>query len=286
MERKPRKKHRFLKFLLVLALIAGVLVYDSNTRLVTDEFTLGNERLPESLEGFRIVQLSDLHAASFGKSNAKLVSAVREAAPDIIAITGDMVDAQGQREYVEELIPQLTAIAPVYFVSGNHEWASGWARELFKLLESLDVTVLRNEYVTFGRGDDYIVIGGVDDPNGLRDQKTPEEVVAELQAEHPGKYTLMLAHRDTELDMWADLRVDAVLCGHAHGGLVRLPFTDGLVAPGQGLFPTYTAGIYEQGGTQMLVSRGIGGTRAVLGFLPAPRVFNNPEVVLAVLSRG
>lgn len=282
MEHRPKKRHRGILILLVLALIAAVILYDGNTRLVTDEFVLESGALPEDFEGFRIVQLSDLHAAVFGEGNEKLISAVRDARPDIICITGDMVDGQrGQQEpYVRELMGDLTAIAPVYYVSGNNEWACGWARELFSLLEELGATVLRNEYVTFGRGDDYIIIAGVDDPNGPYDMKTPEELVGEIRKSHPGKYVLMLAHRDTQLDMWASLGVDAVLCGHAHGGLVRLPFTDGLYAPGQGWFPTYTAGIYEKGATRMLVSRGIGWSR---GF---PRVFNNPEIVSVSLSRG
>ncbi len=285
MSKTTRKRRRWPWILLILALIAAVIIIDGNTRIVTEEFTLGDARLPESLEGLRIVHLSDVHAATFGKNNDKPIAAIREAKPDIICVTGDLVDGERseQEPWVREFIPAIVKIAPVYYVSGNHEWAAGWARELFSILREYGVTVLRNEFVTYGRGDDYIVIAGVDDPNGLRDQKPPAKVVEEINEAHPGKYVLMLAHRDTELDMWSELGVDAVLCGHAHGGLVRLPFTDGLVAPGQGLFPTWTAGIYEQGGTQMLVSRGIGGTAA--GPIPLPRIFNNPEVVAVTLQR-
>ncbi len=282
MSEKPHKRRRWPWVLLVLIVIFAVTVYDSNTRLVTDEFTLGNEKLPEDLEGVRIVHLSDLHAKRFGDGNSELIEAVRDADPDIICVTGDMVDGEREKQepYVRELMGELVRIAPVYYVSGNHEWAAGWARELFGILEELGVTVLRNEYVTFGRGNDYIVIAGMDDPNGLRDQKAPEKVVEEIRTDHPGKYILMLYHRDTELDMWAGLGVDAVLCGHAHGGLVRLPFTDGLIAPGQGFFPSWTAGIYEKDGTRMLVSRGLAGSHML------PRVFNNPEVVAITLARG
>ncbi len=282
LKQRPKKRHRGLWLLPVFALMGAVIVYDSATRIVTDEFTLGNARLPESFEGFRIVHLSDLHAASFGEGNGELLAAVRAAEPEIVCITGDLVDGSKDRQekWVRELIPQLTAVAPVYYVTGNHEWVCGWTGELLKLLEDLGVHVLRGEYLTYGRGDDYIVIAGVDDPNGPADQRTPAELVGEIRASHPGKYILMLAHRDTELEMWSDLGVDAVLCGHAHGGLVRLPFTDGLIAPGQGFFPTWTAGIYEQGGTQMLVSRGFTGSHG------APRVFNNPEVVAITMTRG
>lgn len=275
-----RKRHRgrVLLTLLVLIAIAAVIIYDSNTRIVTDEFTLGSSRLPAGFEGFRAVHLSDLHAKSFGEGNRELIEAVEKASPDIIVITGDMVDGAGQDDYVRELIPALVDIAPVYYVSGNHEWAIGSAGELFSLLEELGARVLRNEYEVLERGGDHIILAGVDDPNGPADQKTPAELVEEIRADYPGEYILMLTHRDTELEMWSELGVDAVLCGHAHGGLVRLPFTDGLVAPGQGLFPTYTAGIYESGETQMLVSRGFTGSHGL------PRVFNNPEVAVAVLK--
>ncbi len=281
MEQKRKKRHTGLKILLIFVLIAVVLVVDSNFRIVTDEFILGNSRLPEGAEGLRIVHLSDLHARRFGSGNSRLVSAVRDAEPDMICITGDMVDGprEEQEDYVRELMGQLTQIAPVYFVPGNHEWAAGWARELFTILREEGVTVLRNSYVTFGRGGDYIVIAGVDDPNGLRGQSSPEKMMEEIRADHGDSYVLLLAHRDTELELWSQLGFDAVLCGHAHGGLIRLPFTDGLVAPAQGLFPTWTAGIYTQGGTQMLVSRGFAGSHG------CPRVFNNPEVVSITLSR-
>lgn len=279
MNREPKKKHKMLRVIVILALIAAVIIYDGNTRLVTDEYRIGGSGLPQSFEGLRIVHLSDLHAARFGKNNARLFDAVRKAEPDIITVTGDLIDDEEQLEYAEEFFETLTAIAPTYYVSGNHEWAAGCARDVFKIAEERGVTVLRNRYVLLERNEERLIIAGVDDPNGLRDQKKPSEVVADIREDYPDDYILMLAHRDTQLDMWAELGVDAVLCGHAHGGLVRLPFTDGLVAPEQGLFPTYTAGIYTKGQTQMLVSRGIGGTHNL------PRIFNNPEVVVAILTR-
>lgn len=280
--RRKRGLRRFAAAVLILAVLLGAALYDSQNRIVTEEFTLGNSTLPREFEGFRIVHLSDLHAKRFGEENSRLLTAVRDARPDIICVTGDMVDGprEEQEDYVTELMAGLTAIAPVYFVSGNHEWASGWARELFSLLEDMGVTVLRNRYVLLERDGARIVLAGVDDPNGLRDQKTPAELSAEIREDHPGEYVLMLAHRDTLLDTWAELGIDAVLCGHAHGGLVRLPFTDGLIAPGQGWFPGYTDGIYEKDAAQMLVSRGFTGSHGM------PRLFNNPEVVVAVLKKS
>ncbi|MGM9520982.1 MAG: metallophosphoesterase [Oscillospiraceae bacterium] len=276
--KKRKKRHGFAVFLVLLAILA-VLLYDGNTRIVTQSFELGNARLPESFEGFKIVQLSDLHTSSFGEGNIQLLDAVREQQPDIIAVTGDLIDGDRAEDYVIELMSRLSDIAPVYYVSGNHEWASGWIQELFEILDSCGVTVLRNEYVVLQRGGQDIVLAGIDDPNGPYDQKTPAELVGEIRAEVGDSYILMLAHRNDEIDMWADLGVDAVLCGHAHGGVIRLPFTDGLIAPGMEWFPTYTSGIYVEGGTQMLVSRGLGNTRGTF------RLFNNPQIVTAVLTK-
>ncbi len=274
-----KRRRRALLLLLILLVCAALELYDSNNRLVTDSFTVGGSRLPDAFEGFRVVQLSDLHTKRFGDGNSRLFKAVSAEEPDIIVITGDLIDGDRAEDYVAELCGGLTEIAPVYYVSGNHEWASGWTMELFALLESCGVRVLRNEYLTLQRGDDSIVLAGVDDPNGFSDQKTPQELMGEIRDEYPESFVLMLSHRNTELQMWSELGVDVVLCGHAHGGLVRLPFTDGLVAPGQGLFPTWTSGIYAEGDTQMLVSRGLGNTKHL------PRVFNNPQVVSVTLSK-
>ena len=280
-----KKRHRAAKLIILLLIAAAaVLLYDSNTRIVTDKYTIGNGRLPGGFEGLRIVQLSDLHTASFGEGNGRLISAVAAAEPDIIAITGDIIDqttkAEKGREYLTTLMAGLTDIAPVYYVTGNHEWACGWTSELLETLEGCGVTVLRNEYVVLERGGDKIVLAGVDDPNGPYDMKTPEELVAEINAQQGDPYVLMLAHRNNFIDMWSDIGVDAVLCGHAHGGIVRLPFTDGLVAPGMEWFPTYTSGVYVQGGTELLVSRGIGNTRGTL------RLLNNPQVVSVTLREN
>ena len=278
MKKAKRRKRRLATVFLLLLIILIALFYDSNTRLQIDEYTIENGKLPNGFEGFKIVQLSDLHTTRFGEGNSRLIDAVRTQSPDIIAVTGDLIDGERDEEYIRELMGALTKISPVYYVSGNHEWASGWTGDIFSILEDCGVYVLRNEFVLLERDGDSIVLAGVDDPNGPFDMKTQEELVAEIREAYGDAYVLMLAHRNDELDTWAKLGVDVVLCGHAHGGLIRLPFTDGLVAPGMEFFPTYTSGIYRQGGTQMLVSRGLGNSRGTL------RLFNNPEIVVAVLT--
>ncbi len=277
MKKKKRKGSIIIPAFIIAA--AVFLIYDSNTRIVIDKYTLESNKLPENFDGFQIVLLSDIHNAVFGDGNADLFDAVSMCEPDIIVLTGDIIDGSAERddEYLTELADGLLKIAPTYYVTGNHEWASGWVSGIFSILKSRGVTALRNEYTLLKRGSEEIVLAGVDDPNGPYDQKSPEELVSEIRSVKGNELIIMLAHRNTELSLWASLGVDIIFSGHAHGGLIRLPFTDGLIAPGQGLFPTWTSGIYTEGESQMVVSRGMTGSHGV------PRVLNNPEVTCVTL---
>ena len=139
------------------------------------------------------------------------------------------------------------------------------------------VTVLSNEFLTLERNGDSIVLAGIDDPNGHADQKTPEALAAELRAERGDPFWILLAHRnDRFAGQYSLLGADLTLSGHGHGGIVRLPFTDGLLSTDRTLFPSHTAGFYEDNGSTVFVSRGLGNSG------PSLRLFNRPE--LAVLT--
>ena len=193
------RKRRALTFaaLIVLALLgAGMLL--SKYGLGVTRLELGLEGLPEGFDGFRIVQLSDLHGSRFGEGNARLIEKVRAEEPELIALTGDFLDeGKTERELpeLEALVRELAAIAPVYFVSGNHDWASGEAYTLFETLEAAGAVCLRNEYLRLERGGDSIVLAGVDDPNGPAEMAEPDEFVAQLREEAPEDFVLLLAHR-------------------------------------------------------------------------------------------
>ena len=259
---------------------------DSNSRIVTSEYELFYPDLPRSFDGFRIAVLSDLHATEHGRDNGRLISRVRDAEPDIIAITGDILDAyrripvERQLAVAETLARGLVPIAPVYFVTGNHEWdrRAGGPWELFAILEEHGVTILRNQYVHLESGGDTIILAGVDDPNGPADMISPARFVETIfEREGEDSFIVMLSHRNNNLRLYSLLGVRLVLCGHAHGGIIRLPFTDGLIGPQRELFPTYTSGVYTMGDTHMVVSRGLG------NYIMAPRFLNNPHIAVAVL---
>ena len=274
MQPMNHRKKRTLRLLLTLAVLCGGVLADSNLRLVTTSYELRFENLPAAYDGFRIVQLSDVHGAVFGEDNARLLRAVRDAKPDLIALTGDLADRDTDMADIDALLAGLTAIAPVYYVSGNHEWSGRLLGALQTLFGRHGVRYLRNEYVLLERGGEKIVLAGVEDPNGWADQPAPPEVAA---APPEGPFKILLAHRNYWVTEYPDLPVDLILCGHAHGGVVRLPGVGGVLDHHGHFFPDYTDGVYASGSYRMAVSRGIGNTGGV------PRFFNNPEIVIVEL---
>ena len=277
-----RRTHRLGKFLLFCVLCA-VFFWWSNHSLQTERAVFTSPRLPAGFDGCTIVQLSDLHGAEFGEDNEELIRRVREAEPDYIFLTGDLLDRYRQtpRSYAVSLGKSLAGIAPTYFVTGNHEWAFPDIRTLKRELRDAGVTVLSNEYVPLSRGGDRILLAGIDDPNGFADQKTPEELAGELRGAEPDAFWMLLAHRNNYFEKeYSLLGADLVISGHGHGGLIRLPFTDGLVSVERSLFPSYTAGFYEKNGSALFVTRGLGNSG------PTFRLFNRPEVAVVTLRRG
>jgi len=230
----------------------GIILIDSNTRLVTTEYSLYYENLPESFDGYRIVLLADLHGAEHGEDNERLVEAIRATNPDIITIAGDLIDrhqpgkpVERQIEIAQTLVHRLVRIAPVYYVTGNHEWdISRENREkLFTMLRENDVTVLRNQHTRLTIGNDSIILAGVDDPGGPADMILPGDFINNVINRENPDFLVVLNHRNYSLTPFSELGVDLILSGHAHGGMVRLPFTDGLVGAQYEIFPTYTRGV-------------------------------------------
>lgn len=279
--RRRRRGHPLLTIFLLVLLCAGALRW-SNTALQVERFTYASPRLPAGFSGCTVVQLSDLHGADFGEGNRDLLDAVREAEPDYIFLTGDLLDRHRGTDpaYATDLVTRLAAIAPVYFVTGNHEWALPDIRGLKRSLRDAGATVLTNEFVTLERGGDAILLAGIDDPNGFADQKTPEELAEEVQSSWDG-FWLLLAHRNDRFEgQYSKLGADLVLSGHGHGGMIRLPFIDGLISTDRSLFPTFTAGFYEANGHDLFVSRGLGNSGRSF------RLFNRPQVAVVTLVRG
>ena len=238
--------------------------------------------LPEGFDGCRIAVLSDLHGAEFGADGNALYRKTARQKPDYIFFLGDIEDSVrgAVPGYAERVADGLSAIAPTYYVTGNHEWAIGGVPELKERLEAHGVRVLSNEFAAPERGGDRLIVAGVDDPNGYADQKSPEAVAAEIYAEYGNPFWILLAHRNNLFPTkYCYLGADLVLSGHGHGGLIRLPFTDGLISVDRKLFPSWTAGFYEKGGARLFVTRGLGNSGNTF------RLFNRPEIAVITLRK-
>ena len=253
--------------------------------LTEREFHIKSESIPSSFDGFRIAHLSDLHNAEMGKDNAKLLAILRKAEPDIIVITGDMIDChRTDIDVVLRFAERAVEIAPCYYVSGNHESLIGEDYDRLKSgLTERNVTVLSDEKIVLERDGKTVSLIGVNDP-GFSIHYLSNDCAAvmedKLQQFGIGEndYTILLSHRPELFDVYMEHGVDLVFTGHAHGGQFRLPFVGGLYAPNQGIFPKYDAGLYTGGDTNMFVSRGIGNSAFPLRFN------NRPEVILVELK--
>ena len=274
-------------FLLCLGLISAALIILTiwdNTALMVNEFSISSDRLPASFSGFRIAQVSDLHNAKFGKDNVRLLQMLSECQPDMIAITGDLIDANHTDiETALAFANEAVKIAPAYYVSGNHEARCSEYDALKTGLESAGVIVLADETVYLERDGETIAIFGLADPDfsikGDLSGEVPAMVSTKLNGllKQETAYSVLLSHRPELFETYAACDVDLVLSGHAHGGQFRLPLVGGLIAPNQGLLPKYDAGLFTDGNTNMIVSRGIGNS-----IIPI-RFNNRPEIVLIEL---
>lgn len=280
--RRRRRRHgcltRLVTTVVVLAVLVGFFWWQQNG--LSSE-TLSVPAAPDGFAGTRIAVVSDLHGKEFGEDNERLLDYIRDLEPDCIAVVGDLLHEEAQLAMVPAVARGLAAIAPTYYVTGNHEWAVGGVPALKEILTANGVTVLSNQFVPLERNGDTIVLAGIDDPNGYADQKTPEELAAEVYAACGDPFWILLAHRNNRFArQYSLLGADLVCSGHAHGGIVRLPGTDGLFSHDLDLFPSYTAGLYEENGSVLFVTRGLGNSG------PSFRVFNRPEIAVLTLRRA
>ena len=249
-----------------------------NTKLQAAHYVFRSPKVPDSLVGYRIVQVSDLHNKEFGKGNCHLLALLEAQLPDLIVITGDLMDSYHTHlDRAVDFARRAALLAPCYFVTGNHEHrlAQHTLDRFLADLEQAGVTVLRNRAVTLGMGHDAFRLIGVDCQQGKTDTLT------RLMENRPAEeLNVLLSHKPHYAAHYQQAGVDLVLTGHAHGGQWRLPGLGGLYAPGQGPIPRYTAGMYRLGDTVMCVSRGLGNSSFPL------RIENPPELVTVILKPG
>ena len=289
MKRFPARKKKILLLvcLAVIFIVLGVWLWRGNMALTVTRYEL--DILPE--EGsFTIAQVSDLHNAQFGQGNQELLALLEEVKPDMIAVTGDLIDSRSTNLSVaSDFMERAVKIAPVYYVTGNHEARVLDAYQAIKdVMEAAGVEVLEDEVVPIPG--QPIELVGLDDGSFDRvpDQALVDSAgwnlqlaLDELSKAWEGETNVcrvLLTHRPEYVELYAQYDVDLVLAGHAHGGQIRVPGLGGLYAPGQGFLPAYEDGLHQVGETRMIVSRGLGNSIFPL------RVNNPPELVVVTLT--
>ena len=277
-----KKKSILIASILILT---GLIIWTlwGNTALEVNEYQITSDKIPEAFSGFRNAQVSDLHNAEFGEGNCKLIGLLSQTDPDMIVLTGDLIDSrQTDIEIALEFAEQAMQISPVYFISGNHEARMREYDDLKMGLVDAGVVVLENQQVQITKEGEHITLIGVDDPSFRTDylfgdaESVIKQATADLQNE-TDSFTILLSHRPELFDTYVDSGVVLVFSGHEHGGQFRIPLVGGLVAPNQGFFPKYDAGQFNRENPTMIVSRGVGNS-----IIPV-RFNNRPEIIVVSL---
>lgn len=270
---KRKKFRRYIFAVVLIVLIVYIVIGLCKTDLVITSYVYHSEKLPEEFDGFKIVLISDLHHKNFGKNQSELIDKIKAQSPDMIALTGDIVDEKHKdMESIEDFIAGIRDIAPAYYVSGNHEHDPG-ARYQYEQLKVLfeKYGIADLDYKTFKieRGGASIVLTGV--------SFCGKAITTKLKYADESKFNILLYHGSDVFDMISGYGYDIMLSGHAHGGVIRLPIVGGVLGNERDFFPKFDGGVYVENNCTMFSSKGLGDAEV-------PRFYNPPEIVVVTLK--
>ena len=284
MNKSKIEKSRIPKLIALFISLLLFCIWQNNDIVIT-KITYNSLNIPGEFNGYKMIHVSDLHNKMFGENQRKLIKKIEQTSPDIILVTGDIID---RRKYNLDaammFIDKAINIAPMYYVSGNHEAWSGEYDIIKHRLINSGVQILDDYKTKITKDGADIELIGLSDPDFLTnnyiegtDSTRLENQLSRLSTD-PG-FKILLSHRPELFNIYANENIDLIFSGHAHGGQFRIPGIGGLVAPDQGLFPKYTSGVYKQGQSSLIVSRGLGNS-----IIPV-RVFNRPELIAVTLQQ-
>lgn len=268
------------EIIFIIAAALGIWIVYTNVNIKTSYYTVQSDFIPDEFDGYKIAHVSDLHNRDWDGRLEDLIAAEK---PDLIVITGDIIDSSD--EYYDNslnLVKKAVKIAPVYYVNGNHEAYMKDYDALERSLENAGVTVLNDENVILEKNGSQINLIGLKDPD-FTSEYAPDSYIRENMTDvinslsKDGLYDIVLSHRPEYFYSYVLTDADLILCGHAHGGQIRIG-NKGFISPGQGFFPDYTEGSHTKDGTTMIVSRGLGDS-----VIPV-RINNMPELVILTLK--
>lgn len=278
-----RKKIIILLSIVILIVLLFFYINYENNSLQISNYEITNNKIPNEFNDYKIIQISDFHNTKSTKLTNTLVKEIENQKPNLILITGDLIDSRTKDINVAiDFVKKIKKCAPIYFVSGNHEARISDYSELKAKLRENDVIILDNKVDAIELNDSKIKVLGIDDPSMVHESSITDKEIIKTEINYleydRNSFNILLSHRPELFNVYVENEIDLVLSGHAHGGQIRIPFIGGLVAPNQGLFPKYTSGKYMEQKTTMIVSRGIGNS-----ILPY-RINNKPELVIITLK--
>ena len=273
------------KLLALAPIFVASSIIRQNKKLKVRKTTLKFDKLPQAFDNYKIAQVSDIHCDRVGHSDLSFIKKIKDFNPDIIVITGDVLDSyNNDMDIAYNILSQLAIIAPCYFVSGNHELRLPEEYEqLINIMKKLNITYMNNSNLLITKNNESINLVGVEDYNFFKNEdnlnhranfiKTLEELYS------PNHFNILLSHRPEKFPIYADIKYDLIFSGHAHGGQWRIPFIGGIFSPSQGFFPKYTNGNYVLKNSTLIVSQGLGNSSFPI------RINNRIELVLAILKK-
>ena len=282
---KNKKIVKIVILFVVLCLALGMLIIYDNFKIDITEYTVENATLPKSFDNFKIIHISDLHNTEFGKDNEKLLRIIKEQEPDAVFVTGDTIDGFYTNIQIPiNLFKEILKICDVYFVVGNHESRvnTNIHTEFIDTLSEIGVIVLKDDSAYIEKDGERIQVIGLKDASDYKidySEDYTEKITETINIlDDKNTFSILLSHHPELFPEYKNTDIDLVFSGHAHGGQFRLPFIGGIIAPEQGLFPEYDAGVFTENNTTMVVSRGLGNS-----IIPV-RINNSPEVVVVTFS--
>ncbi len=285
-KRTKQKRRRLITWSCVIAVLAGLLIWMFYGGIVVKRYEMRSDKVPSG-NSVRIVVIADLHSIFYGEGQQILIEKIKAQKPDVIALTGDIVDDNRSEDGAVAFLEGIRGLAPTFYVIGNHEVWSGESERIKEMVAGYGVTVLTNESVNITINGVDLCIGGIDDPEilhyssdeSIKSMDSGDDLLSGFISLNHSTYNVLLAHRPERFASYQKYGFDLVLSGHAHGGQIRIPgLLNGVIAPNQGLFPKYAGGEYTENNQTMIVSRGFGLDARI------PRLFNPPEVVVVDIT--
>ena len=276
-----KKRYSLKKIIMIYSVIilflCGFYLNFENTTLQVTKYDITDNKLPENFNNFKIVQISDYHNTNSTKLSKNLIKEIKKQEPNIIVLTGDLIDARKTNINIAiNFIKQIKDIAPIYYITGNHEASSSEYKKLKEEMINLGINILENKVAVIQKNNEQLNLIGINDPKFTKEVSIGDSEIIRRQIDNlkydKDIYTILLSHRPEAFNTYVNKNINLILSGHAHGGQIRIPFIGGVIAPNQGLFPEYTSGKYKKENSTMVVSRGIG--NSIIPF----RINNRPEL--------